>query len=166
MRDAVDRLVEQVPFSHQKIPKFRTTRTLYSHYMFMFYSAPFISDILPDLETTSQHRLQQIVEIIDRSHGHEYELARSHAEIGLVSRHHLMYLICPCDVLIHGTQPESSQAWISTKWLEMPTKIDKVKQPEEWRYTCKQRTITPGAMFETAGHEEVMTCGWELDAWA
>jgi hypothetical protein len=104
------------------------------------------------------------VEIIDRSHGHEYELARSHAEEGLVSRHHLMYLICLCDVLIHETQPESSQAWISTIWLEMPTEIDKVKQPEEWRNTRKQRTTTPSAMFETAGHEEVMTCEWDLDA--
>ena len=167
MQDAFEEMIEEVPFFHQHFPNFESRRKLKSPYMFMFYSAPFLPEILPRLETTSQNLLKQLKDAIDRGYGREYELVRSQSEKGLVSKNHLQYLIRPGDVLIEGIYSESSQAWISTGWLEISgEEIDKERQSDEWKAARRQRTPMQNAMSEVAGHRKVTTYGWSVGAWA
>jgi hypothetical protein len=166
MQYAVEEFVEQVPFFHHNFPDFDSKQKLQSPYMFMFYSSPFLKDILLGLDPTSQDLLQQLDSTIHKSYGREYELARNQAEHGVVSRHLMRYLIRPGDVLIEGGASESSQAWISTSWLETFGEINKERNSEEWRSARKQRTPMRSGMSEIAGHDKISTYGWDVSAWA
>jgi hypothetical protein len=168
MQYAIDEFIGQVPYFYQYFPDFDSRRILRSPYIFMFFSAHLLQEILPGLSTTSQTLIQLLDSTIQQSHGREYENVRREAEKGMVSRDRMMYLVRPGDVLIEGSYSENSKAWISTSWLEFHGEIDKETQSEEWRSARKKRTPMRSAtvVSEIAGHEKVITYGWYVNAWS
>jgi hypothetical protein len=92
----------------------------------MYYSAPYIPDILLKLDPISRHLLEQLEECIQTSHGFEHTSAKSQAEKGLVSKNLFNYLIRPGDVLVNSVGP-LTQAYLALDWAK------EVPQPEEGR---------------------------------
>ncbi|CAN9106303.1 unnamed protein product [Alternaria alternata] len=119
MLDAVDQLIQHIPRFDDYFPNLDLQEEIPAPYMFMYYSAPFISELLPRLDIFSQDLIRQLKATIEQSHGSEYESAKLQAEKGRVTHNHLDYLFRPGDVLVsNGADGHAPQAYIATGWVQ------------------------------------------------
>jgi chemotaxis signal transduction protein len=120
MVEAVEEVIRQVPEFDKYFPSFNPEKKIPAPYLFMFYSQPFLPDILPELQTLSRTLMEKLSNYIDQSYGLEYEFARSSAAKKCVSSQLLKYLIQPGDILVDPTDP-SPQAFIALDWAKEVT---------------------------------------------
>jgi hypothetical protein len=130
----------------------------------MYYSAPFIDDIRPELDLTSQNLIGQLQTAIDQSHGYEYKSAKLQAEKGMVARHLLKYLIRPGDVLINN-HTTTLQAYIAMGWADSPEEIMEDSLYEEWDYVRRKRIPRYGPLAKAAGSKKTTTYRWTVPVW-
>jgi hypothetical protein len=142
MIEAVDEYVQRVTDFGEFFPYFDVRGPIEAPYLFMYYSAPFLPDILPDLDLISRNLISKLHESIMSSHGYEYESAKLQAEKGLVARHLMKYLVRPGDVLVDMLGP-STQAYVALDWpMENPPPEDDNRDDYE-DYDPIKRKRTP-----------------------
>lgn len=117
MRDAVNKMARAVPNFEQFFPHFDVRRPISAPYLFLFYSTPYLDDILPELDGLSQRLIEKLRKKIDESYGSEYDLARTMTEEGKVSSQLFKYLIKPGDILIRASGPKT-QAYMALDWAQ------------------------------------------------
>ncbi|CAG8954560.1 hypothetical protein HYFRA_00004477 [Hymenoscyphus fraxineus] len=115
MVEAVEEFVERVPEFEKFFPNFHPRREIDAPYLFMYYCAPYIPEILPELDPVSRRLMKQLQQHIEESHGFEYDSAKSLAEKGFVSQTLFKYLIRPGDVLVR-CMGAMTQAYLATDW--------------------------------------------------
>ncbi|KAI4619722.1 hypothetical protein J4E83_005577 [Alternaria metachromatica] len=166
MLDAVEELVQQIPKFGDYFPYFDPEGQILAPYLFMYYSAPFIPEILPDLDTPSQNLIRQLQSAIEKSYGYEYDSAKLQAEKGRVSRKHLKYLFQPGDVLVrNGTGGYVPQACIATDWIERPETTLEDSQYEESDYIQRKRIPRYGPLANSESSRKLTTYSWEVPMW-
>ncbi|KAL1799705.1 hypothetical protein ACET3X_000047 [Alternaria dauci] len=158
MLDAVEGLVQRIPHFGDYFPYFDPEGQILAPYLFMYYSAPFIPEVLSELNITSQNLVKQLHAVIDKSYGYEYDSAKFQAEKGMVARKHLKYLIRPGDVLVrNGVGGDLPQACISTGWIERPGAILEESQFEEPDYIQRKRVPRYGPLANSASSRKLTT---------
>lgn len=166
MLDAVEELVQRIPNFGDYFPYFDPEGKILAPYLFMYYSAPFIPEVLHELDIPSQKLIKQLHAAIDKSYGYEYDSAKLQAEKGMVARKHLRYLIRPGDVLVRnavgGNLP---QACIATGWIESPEVILEDSQFEESDYIQRKRIPRYGPLANSASSRKLNTYVWEVPMW-
>ncbi|KAI0451735.1 AAA family ATPase [Xylaria acuta] len=115
MIDTVKDFVGRVPHFRKLFPTFNPQAKIESPYLFMFHSAPYLPEILPELDSVSSSLLVQLDKCIRESHGYEHDSAKSLAKEGRVSNDLFGYLIRPGDVLV-GRDGPLTQAYIALQW--------------------------------------------------
>ena len=166
MLDAVEELVQQIPKFGDYFPYFDPEGQILAPYLFMYYSAPFIPEILPDLDIPSQNLIRQLQSAIEKSYGYEYDSAKLQAEKGRVSRKHLKYLIQPGDVLVsNGSGGNIPQACIATSWIERPEITLDESQYEESDFIQRKRIPRYGPLANSASSRKLITCTWQVPMW-
>ncbi|PVI00367.1 hypothetical protein DM02DRAFT_563308 [Periconia macrospinosa] len=164
MLDAVEELVQRIPDFGEFFPYFDPESNIPAPYLFMYYSEPFVADVLPDLDLPSQDLIKQLQKVISKSHGYEYESAKLQTDKGMVSRHLMKYLIRPGDVLI--TQGSFGlQAYIAMAWIEKPEKTLEEEEYEEYDRTVKKRVPRYGSLAQSGGKKKKTTYEWKIPAW-
>jgi hypothetical protein len=166
MRDAVERLVQSVPDFGEYFPHFDAAREIATPYLFMYYSIPYIPDILPDLDPLSRSLVEKLQKSIEDSHGYEYTSANLQFRKGLVARHLVKYLIRPGDVLVSPKGP-STQAYIALDWpTEREPPID--GHPEDYEeYDRYRRRKMPRWRPEArpSGGRKFLRYEWMIPVW-
>ncbi|ERF73697.1 hypothetical protein EPUS_00951 [Endocarpon pusillum Z07020] len=137
---AVESLVSEVPDFGVYFPHFDTLNDIQAPYLFMYYSLPFMPDILPKLDPLSRNLLQELQKTIDESHGWEYASANAKAGKGLVARHLVKYLIKPGDVLV-DIQGLETQAYQALEWAEELPPDDDGDREDYEDYDISRRKI-------------------------
>ena len=166
MLDAVEELVQQIPKFGDYFPYFNPEGRILAPYLFMYYSAPFIPKILPNLDGPSQNLIRQLQSAIDKSYGYEYDTAKLQAEKGRVSRKHLKYLIRPGDVLVsNGSEGNIPQACIATSWIERPETTLDESQYEESDFIQRKRIPRYGPLANAASSRKLTTYTWVVPMW-
>jgi hypothetical protein len=164
--DAVEELVQQIPGFGDYFPYFDPERQILAPYLFMYYSAPFIPDILPELDLPVQNLIKQLEAAIDKSYGYEYDSAKLQAEKGMVARKHLKYLIRPGDVLVsNGSEGNIPQACIATSWIEAPETVLEDSRYEESEFIQRKRIPRYGPLANSASSRQLTTYVWDIPVW-
>jgi hypothetical protein len=166
MLDAVEELVQQIPKFGDYFPYFDPEGQILAPYLFMYYSAPFIPEVLPNLDVPSQKLIRQLQAAIEKSYGYEYDSAKMQAEKGRVARKHIKYLIRPGDVLVRNESGGNiPQACIATGWIERPETVLEESQYEESDYIQKKRIPRYGPLANSASSRKLTTYVWEVPMW-
>jgi hypothetical protein len=166
MLDAIEELVQQIPGFGDYFPYFEPDGQILAPYLFMYYSAPFIPDVLPKLDIPSQNLIKQLHAAIDKSYGYEYDSAKLQADKGMVARQHLKYLIRPGDVLVsNGSEGNIPQACIATGWIEAPETVLDDSQYEDSDYIRRKRVPRYGPLANSASSRKLTTYVWEVPVW-
>ncbi|KAI0490225.1 AAA family ATPase [Xylaria cf. heliscus] len=132
MIDAIEDFVELVPQFGELFPLFNPQREIPAPYLFMFHSAPYLPEILPELGAVSRYLLIQLDKCIKESHGPEHESAQALAKKGLVSNNSFGYLIRPGDVLVDRAGPRT-RAYIALEWAQ-EGKASQGERKADFRY--------------------------------
>jgi len=165
MLNAMKELVQQIPKFGDYFPYFDPGEPIPAPYLFMYYSAPFIPEILPNLDVLSQNLIRQLQSAIDKSYGHEYDSAKLQAEKGRVSRKHLKYLIQPGDVLVsNGSDGNVPQACIATSWISQEITPDE-SQYEESDFIQRKHIPRYGSLTNSASSRKLITYTWLVSMW-
>jgi len=166
MVDAVEELVQEIPGFGQYFPYFNPEGRILAPYFFMYYSAPFIHEVLPKLHVSSQNLIRQLQVAVDKSYGFEHRSAKLQAENGMVARKHLKYLVRPGDVLVsNGLDENIPQAYIATSWIETPETAPEDSQPEESDFVQRKRTPRYGSLAKSASEHTLTTYTWQVPVW-
>ncbi|ORX96973.1 hypothetical protein BCR34DRAFT_607469 [Clohesyomyces aquaticus] len=165
MLEAVEELVEKIPAFGDYFPYFDADEQLAAPYLFMYYSEPFIAEVLPELELISQNLIKQLQTAINKSHGYEYESARNQAKHGLVARHLLKYLIRPGDVLISNSE-KNPKAYIAIGWIEKPEEpLDEDSKYEDYDNVRRKRIPKYGPLSKLPGSKKRTAWFWSVPVW-
>lgn len=166
MFEAMAEFVGLVPNFDENFPSFNLGRYIRAPYLFMYYSLPFVPEVVPKLDTSSRTLVTQLVNTLEKSHGYEYRSARQQAEKGKVARHLIRYLIRPGDVLV-GTSFAYDQAFVATEWNESEeTSIeDEEDEDPELLRTRSTRLPRYGAHANSSERRTTKSYSWEIPVW-
>jgi len=161
MIDAVEEFVLAVPDFHYYFPNFDARRNISEPYLFMFYSEPFMAEILPNLDGVSRRLLEQLRECIDASHGFDYSAAKSLAEKGFVSKNLFKYLIRPGDILVKPAG-QRTKAYLAFEWAKDERRPDE-GEPEDYNELGEYVRVRR----KRAGHSDgTRTYRWKVPVWS
>jgi hypothetical protein len=160
---AVEKFVSEVPDFGEYFPDFDPLDDAHAPYLFMYYSMPFMAEILPNLDPLSRNLLQGLRKTIDESHGWEYTSAKARARKGLVSRRLVKYLIRPGDVLV-DIQGLDTQAYVALKWAEEEPPEDDGDREDYEEYDIARRKKPPkrGSKSQGKGTWKKLRYRWKV----
>lgn len=166
MRSAVKELVQQIPRFDDYFPYFNLDREIPAPYLFMYYSTPFITGVLPKLSTRSRNLIKQLQAVLAESYGHEYTSAKLQAEKGMIARKYLKYLIRPGDVLVSSaTEGNIPQACIAGGWIVAPETTLEKSELEEWEHLGKQLIEGHDSLVNPTSSRKMTTYVWKVPVW-
>ncbi|KAH7026713.1 AAA family ATPase [Microdochium trichocladiopsis] len=164
MIEAVEDFVENVPRFKELFPGFNPRQQIRAPYLFMFHSARYLPDILPDLDPVSQYLITQLANCIEASHGFEHESARAQARSGRVSNNLFGYLIRPGDVLIQKTGP-LTQAYVALDWAK-ETEASRQERLSDFHYDqWDNRRGKPSDNWDPKQGERKRWFEWSVPVW-
>lgn len=166
MQDAVEELIQQIPKFGDYFPRFDPDEKIPAPYLFMYYSTPFIPEVLPKLGARSRNLITQLQAVIAESYGHEYKSAKLQADKGMIARKHLKYLIRPGDVLVSTTSEGNIfQACIARGWIEASETTLKDAKGEEWEYMQNRRIKGHDRLINPKSSRKMTTYVWRVPVW-
>jgi hypothetical protein len=166
MQDAVKELIQQIPRFDYYFPHFDFDRDIPAPYLFMYYSTPFIPEVLPKLATRSRGLIKQLQAVVAESYGHEYTSAKLQAEKGMIARKHVKYLIRPGDVLVSSaTEGSIPQACIARGWIGAPETTLEEPELEEWEHVGTQLIKGHDSFVNPTSGRKVTTYVWKVPVW-
>jgi len=166
MVDAVEELVQEIPGFGNYFPYFNPEGRILAPYFFMYYSAPFIDEVLPKLHVSSQNLIRQLQVAVDKSCGCEHKSAKLQVEKGMIARKHLKYLVRPGDVLVsNGIDGNIPQAYIATGWIETPETAIEDLQSGESDFVPKKRAPRYRSLAKSASRHTLTTYTWHVPVW-
>jgi hypothetical protein len=162
MIEAVEEFTELVPDFNYFFPYFDPRRAIKAPFLFMYYSAPYMPDVVPKLDRTSRHLVDQLDECIQISHGFEHTPARSLSKKGQVSKNLFKYLIRPGDVLVKIAGPQT-RAYLALDWVKEIADPDEGRSEDydEWGEYTRKRVPNRG----TKNHD-ARTYSWKVPVWS
>ncbi|RYN21546.1 hypothetical protein AA0112_g10195 [Alternaria arborescens] len=80
MIEAVEEFVQAIPQFSDYFPYFDSRRNIVAPYLFMYYSAPFLHEVVPEPRIPNQNLIKQLHAVIQDSYGGEYHSARLQAD--------------------------------------------------------------------------------------
>lgn len=166
MIEAVEEFVQAIPQFSDYFPYFDPRRNILAPYFFMYYSAPFLHEVVPKLRIPNQNLIKQLHAVIQDSYGGEYHSARLQADKGMVTSKHLKYLIKPGDVLVsNGPAGDVPRACIVTGWIKDPEKMLKESQYEESDHIQSKLISRYGPLANPGSSHKLNTWVWEVPVW-
>jgi len=122
MLEAATRFIEQVPEFDDLFPDFDVEDEIEAPYLFMYHSYRYVEDICKRLDHLQSKLVRLLRDAIWQTYGEQYVKADRKAEMGLVTKELLRYLIKPGDVLVQPNEL-STQAYRAISWLDRPESI-------------------------------------------
>ena len=166
MIEAVEEFVQAIPQFSDYFPYFNPRRNIVAPYFFMYYSTPFLHEVVPKLRIPNQNLIKQLHAVIQDSYGGEYHSARLQADKGMVTSKHLKYLIRPGDVLVsNGLAGDVPQACIVTGWIKDPEKMLSKSQYEESDHIQSKLISRYGPLVNPGSSRKLNTWVWEVPVW-
>jgi hypothetical protein len=162
MQDAIEAVISRIHDFDDYFPGFEPRDHVPAPYLFMYYSAPFIPDILADLDQSERNLITQLYDTIKRSYGTEYKAAKDQASRGFVSPQVLKYLIRPGDVLISNTGNDL-QAYKVKNWILNAPSIQQ-NSTSQHTYSRKKR-MSKNAVSAENGVRDWKTYTWVVPVW-
>lgn len=162
MIEAVEEFVEKVPHFDYFFPYFNPRRQIKAPYLFMYYSAPYMPEILPIVDGVSRYLLEQLDECIQKSHGIEHISANSRFAKGLVTKILFKYLVRPGDVLVHRAGPQT-KAYLAEDWAkEVIEDQESVSEDfDDWHEYTRNRAPKRGV-----NAYDIRTYRWKVPVWS
>ncbi|CAN9145115.1 unnamed protein product [Alternaria alternata] len=166
MRSAVKELVQQIPKFDYYFPHFRFNRDIAAPYLFMYYSTPFMTGVLPKLSMRSRNLIKQLQAVVTESYGHEYTSVKLQAEKGMIARKYLKYLVRPGDVLVSSaTEGNIPQACIARAWIGAPETTLEDPELEEWEHVGKQLIEGHDSLVNSVSGRKMTKYVWKVPVW-
>jgi hypothetical protein len=163
MIDAVEDFIQHVPDFDYYFPNFDSRRDVSDPYLFMFYSEPFMDDILPKLDGVGRRLLEQLRECVEASHGFDYSAANSLAEKGLVSKDLFKYLIRPGDILVKRAGPMTT-AHLALDWVK---EIPIAEEGASEDYNDQHEHVGRAKRGKRGAHsDDARTYTWKVPVWS
>ncbi|XDG08375.1 hypothetical protein ABKA04_007990 [Annulohypoxylon sp. FPYF3050] len=165
MINAVEDFVDRVPRFREFFPRFNPRSSIEAPYLFMFHSARYLREIIPELDPISRYLLKQLERCIKKSHGFEHDAAEALARQGRVSNNLFGYLIRPGDVLVRRAGPQT-QAYLALDWATESAQSREARR-SDFRYDMwKKRDEVPTKGWDTEKQKEIQGYyEWSVPVW-
>ncbi|KAF7681089.1 hypothetical protein GT037_000065 [Alternaria burnsii] len=166
MQSAIEELVQQIPRFDYYFPHFHPDQKIPAPYLFMYYSIPFMTEVLPRFSTRSRNLIKQLQAVVAKSYGHEYTSVQLQVEKGIIARGYLKYIVRPGDVLVSSaTQGNIPQAYIARGWIEAPETELKAPELDEWEHVQKRLIGGNGFLVNPTSSRKTSTYVWKVPVW-
>jgi hypothetical protein len=162
MQDAIKALTSRIHGFDDYFPGFEPCDNVSAPYLFLNLSAPFIPDILADLNHSERSLITQLYDTVERSYGTEYEAAKDQASRGFVSPQVFKYLIRPGDVLISNSG-NALQAYKARNWILTAQSIRQASSSQ--RTYARKKRKSKDVMSAEDGVQDRKTYTWEVPVW-
>ncbi|CAN9147109.1 unnamed protein product [Alternaria alternata] len=165
MQSAIKELVQQIPRFDYYFPRFDPSQAIPAPYLFMYYSIPFITEVLPKLSTRSRNLIKQLQAVVAKSYGHEYTSVQLQAEKGMTARGYLKYLVRPGDVLVSSVMEGNiPQACIAKDWIDAPETLKDLKLGQ-YPYIQERSIEEHNALVDPTSSPKMTTYVWKVPVW-